>query len=1118
MTVVFAIAVNPASITPTNRLGIFMYSVAKRMRTGTGSGVAQTADPAYGAEWVLDRRESFNTEMVANTAGTILIQGGFKGDTATTNTVARVSTNSGSSWTALSSPGGSNPVALGSNGTVFVAVYASGDIYTSQTPQTYGSWALRFNGTATPLTGEEFDNGYTTVNYANSTFVVTAGKLTIYTSSDAGVTWTKRKLLPNIPDDLTNEDLYQSVWDANNSQWLFVSVPWTNQGRRLLTTDGSFTASSIKMHNADHVALAYNYTTGAAVALCRYSNFNGYDGNYCAVRAASSLSGLKTTVVTNLSIDLVDLIYGEGLYIGVKSNGNIVSSTDGVTGWIDRSITSQNKKLFYLNGNFFALGAGSLRSSADGITWTTRSMTLGGTYTSITHGGGRYYIVNTSGAVYSCPDTDLNSWSSWLTSSGHSGTVYALRQFSGSVYILGEHSGNSFTVNFATYPATSLTTVLTQSYTGSIPDCHPNLLRGDTGLYCTYLADEKCNPTRIYHTLNGTTWTLSGLTTEKDLNLTNTTDTNPAVSRGSLSTRLYYTTGVGAGTVVSVGNNGGVWTFNGDSGSTSPVYQNSYSVSGHSLETFCLEYLTDTGEIVLSAHVGYYHGEDLLGNMHHHTTIRNNSDTGSLVDLTGPTMSVARNTTTNAGYIMVVDGKVGSNLQVMCIGTTLANLYNKSTTYHQAVYYSPVKCVGDQVWCIAEGRGVIVSNDEGLTWAPAATDLSHGEVSAIALIDVFKFGSYFHLLGGCNLTARRSDLEVGSNWTITYGATYPPVAMNHATSINEFSYLVAAGSEGTYSLFFEYYTETAQPEWAVWSNFSISEPSHRQFKCATHYVTDPGAGSAVIAGDQAAVYRYNASSWLAGTLPGQITSSTNFTSIASTKTPSSTLVLVADDGTILRSTDGDTWSLIATGTYWWRSVVYDGSHFVIGGYRLSDNRKTSAVSSDGGLTWTYYVDSNPTRTSSIRNLCVDTSVNRIWSVCGSALQYSTDHGVSWSDYAGPNIYGSPLSDGAFYHDPTTGFLGFLNSDGSHVFNSSRSSHTYHSLDNFGFGFVYGFYGRVYGTDGIYDTHVPSVITTDPQSNAFGRRAYAITLASAYSSTFGTKPLYLGFSVHYTPDN
>lgn len=146
-------------------------------------------------------------------------------------------------------------------------------------------------------------------------------------------------------------------------------------------------------------------TSGTSSALYAVAYGNGIylTGGASGVLRSSTDSITWTGVTSGTTSTIRCLIYGNGLFVFGTDGGGISTSTDGTT-WIARTsgTTTTISALTYGNGLYLAgaSNAGILRSSTDGITWST--ITTGTTTAAIdalTYGNGVYVLASDDGFI-----------------------------------------------------------------------------------------------------------------------------------------------------------------------------------------------------------------------------------------------------------------------------------------------------------------------------------------------------------------------------------------------------------------------------------------------------------------------------------------------------------------------------------------------------------------------------------------------------------------------------------------------------------------------------------------------------------------------------------------------
>ena len=127
---------------------------------------------------------------------------------------------------------------------------------------------------------------------------------------------------------------------------------------------------------------------------------------------------------------LMDVTYGNNLYVAVGDSGTILTSPNGIT-WTSRvsGTTDEIHRVKYYNSQYFAGGDisasgtnGILLKSSDGITWTNRLSTPTYSISDIAFGNNLYVTVGGGGAILTSPDAI--TWTS--RTSGITTVIYAV--------------------------------------------------------------------------------------------------------------------------------------------------------------------------------------------------------------------------------------------------------------------------------------------------------------------------------------------------------------------------------------------------------------------------------------------------------------------------------------------------------------------------------------------------------------------------------------------------------------------------------------------------------------------------------------------------------------------
>lgn len=113
----------------------------------------------------------------------------------------------------------------------------------------------------------------------------------------------------------------------------------------------------------------------------------------------------QAKAVSNTTQNLTAVIYGGGQWLVAGENGTILSSSDGIT-WTTRnsSTTARLNAISYGGGQWITIGEnGTILTSPDGIIWTAQNAGTAAFLNDISYGAGQWIIVTSEGTLTS-PD------------------------------------------------------------------------------------------------------------------------------------------------------------------------------------------------------------------------------------------------------------------------------------------------------------------------------------------------------------------------------------------------------------------------------------------------------------------------------------------------------------------------------------------------------------------------------------------------------------------------------------------------------------------------------------------------------------------------------------------
>ncbi|WP_051217394.1 cadherin-like beta sandwich domain-containing protein, partial [Paenibacillus assamensis] len=120
------------------------------------------------------------------------------------------------------------------------------------------------------------------------------------------------------------------------------------------------------------------------------------------VQAASSWNA-HTSGTTK---DINNIAYGNGRWVGVANQGQIITSTDGAS-WSMKAIAISPLGVLYAGNRWIMVGyAGKMYTSVDGDTWIQKTTNVSADLSSIAYNGSIYVVVGANGTILTSNDAD----------------------------------------------------------------------------------------------------------------------------------------------------------------------------------------------------------------------------------------------------------------------------------------------------------------------------------------------------------------------------------------------------------------------------------------------------------------------------------------------------------------------------------------------------------------------------------------------------------------------------------------------------------------------------------------------------------------------------------------
>jgi uncharacterized delta-60 repeat protein len=474
---------------------------------------------ANGQEWERVQGLSGNALRAVAFDGTRFVAVGDNG-------TIRVSQN-GRTWTAATTPtsntnqllgvchDGHRFVAVGLNSTLLTST--DGDVWTAQTGITPTNLALRAvaagAGKLVVATGNGLvytsptdataggvtwtaATGFTTTAQLNAiayakvgtadTFVVVGNIGTVIASTDGGVSWALAPLggTPAATSNLS-------------------SVTFGN-GKFIAAGTGFFTSTNgTTWSSSNNFALNSGATMTSGVYADGRFVFGGFGG--AVWTSASGDAGTWSLQNSALTLSVQDFAYGNGRYVGVASNGAIVTwNSDGTSPLLQLQAAgnaSTLRRVIHAHGLFVAVGdSGRILASVDGATWVNRTFGTAA-YTALTYGNNLFVAAGANGAYATSPD-GLN----WSAGTGTIGTANVTSlAFGLDRFAAVNGSGQIFTSSTGTSDWTPQVSPTTEALS--------RIIASPAGFVAVG------NASTVVTAANGTTWTRQPMPTGTPVNL-----------------------------------------------------------------------------------------------------------------------------------------------------------------------------------------------------------------------------------------------------------------------------------------------------------------------------------------------------------------------------------------------------------------------------------------------------------------------------------------------------------------------------------------------------------------------------------------------------------------------
>jgi hypothetical protein len=281
---------------------------------------------------------------------------------------------------------------------VFVAISSAGQVSTSSDGS---SWSVQ---TATITCNH--------LTYGGTLFVAVASN-TVYTSSD-GITWNTITVSFNFRKVVSRSTDFIAIDNTGNFMYGSDFIHDTSVWTELLMDPSLYNTTS---YNCTGMAYGANIlVTVSSTGTNRIVSYPIYDGY------------MTPTQVSSMDVyNWIDVTYGNGLFVAVASTGEVARSSDGSI-WTLQTTIGTCTSIAYGAGLFVAVlstGTNRIRTSPDGITWTSINSMDAYSLTKVAYGNGVFISVSSAAVAALKYSVDYNTMSQGVTVNGGTNVLYS---------------------------------------------------------------------------------------------------------------------------------------------------------------------------------------------------------------------------------------------------------------------------------------------------------------------------------------------------------------------------------------------------------------------------------------------------------------------------------------------------------------------------------------------------------------------------------------------------------------------------------------------------------------------------------------------------------------------
>ena len=255
------------------------------------------------------------------------------------------------------------------------------------------------------------------IHYASDRWIAVSTGGNLISSTDNGMSW-------GMPRTPTSESTALTAIHYNFAKWVVVGE--NTDGGGYIATSGNGTGWTLReSHVTSRLNAAYRADTQAGISWAAVGNGGVISTSAPQASPPLGAGNVWASQTSGVSSGLVDVYYGNSLWVAASGDGNIITSSNGTT-WTAQQLTDSGiRDIHYANSLWVAVGAeivsginsGLVATSSDGTTWTKRTSNTSETLNAVHYdndlwvavGNGGVIVTSTNGTTWAAQTSNVTS-------------------------------------------------------------------------------------------------------------------------------------------------------------------------------------------------------------------------------------------------------------------------------------------------------------------------------------------------------------------------------------------------------------------------------------------------------------------------------------------------------------------------------------------------------------------------------------------------------------------------------------------------------------------------------------------------------------------------------------